>query len=292
MRFAALMLVSGCGFSITAGGNAPDDAALDDAELVDLAADMPIDIMLPDDDDDDDDTVVDTQDNCPLVTNTDQHDEDLDARGDSCDPCPQISGANADTDGDGIGDACDPRPTMAGDVLVRFDGFALASSSVPTPWAAIGGFPGDWGTSGDALRLDTNDTAHLLRIDAGGENTMIDFELDASLPGQNVPSVSAIVNGDTGLTSFTACSILHTEQSRRLQTFANGAFSSLASAGSIVMVPGTHRLVARLDDTATRCTFVPGGVLSNFVEPERRFVGLRVRNLRVAIKYIAVYRSP
>jgi hypothetical protein len=60
--------------------------------------------------DSDGDGVLDTEDNCPAIANPTQHDEDADATGDPCDPCPHLvaAGGGPDGDGDGVGDACDP----------------------------------------------------------------------------------------------------------------------------------------------------------------------------------------
>lgn len=74
-----------------------------------------------DDEDDDNDGVLDINDNCPLVANADQADNDGDGEGDVCDDdddndgildiddnCPLTANADqADFDGDGIGDVCD-----------------------------------------------------------------------------------------------------------------------------------------------------------------------------------------
>lgn len=73
--------------------------------------------------DTDRDGIPDDHDNCPMVPNTDQANEDGDAFGDACDPCPQISGTGADSDGDKIGDACDPNPAAA-DTVWLFNGFS------------------------------------------------------------------------------------------------------------------------------------------------------------------------
>ncbi|NNF18692.1 MAG: T9SS type A sorting domain-containing protein, partial [Flavobacteriaceae bacterium] len=73
------------------------------------------------DDDDDNDGILDINDNCPLIANADQANNDMDAEGDACDPdddndgiidtednCPFTANADqADTDADGIGDVCD-----------------------------------------------------------------------------------------------------------------------------------------------------------------------------------------
>jgi hypothetical protein len=69
----------------------------------------------------DDDTILDTEDNCQLVPNTDQANNDGDTQGDACDPdddndtvadgddnCPFVANLDKrDTDQDGRGNACD-----------------------------------------------------------------------------------------------------------------------------------------------------------------------------------------
>ena len=61
------------------------------------------------DSDDDNDNVLDTSDNCPLTSNQNQANSDGDSLGNACDNCPSITNQNQlDTDQDGIGDACDP----------------------------------------------------------------------------------------------------------------------------------------------------------------------------------------
>ncbi|QQP53974.1 Uncharacterized protein FKW44_006638, partial [Caligus rogercresseyi] len=66
------------------------------------------------DEDADNDGIPNTPDNCPLVSNPDQADTEVDGddkRGDACDNCPYLPNINQiDTDGDGVGDVCDNCP--------------------------------------------------------------------------------------------------------------------------------------------------------------------------------------
>ncbi len=62
---------------------------------------------LPQNRDVDGDTVVDINDNCPLVANLLQADQDRDGRGDLCDNCVSVANPNQhDADANGVGDAC------------------------------------------------------------------------------------------------------------------------------------------------------------------------------------------
>jgi hypothetical protein len=120
-------------------GTTHPDAAVHDAISIDG---RPIDGPPGDGDGD---GVLDNVDNCPSKANVDQHDEDGDAIGDLCDPCPHINGDKADQDGDGVGDACDPQPTIAKQSIIFFDPFTTNRSE----WTAAGGAT----ITGDTLKL-------------------------------------------------------------------------------------------------------------------------------------------
>jgi hypothetical protein len=63
--------------------------------------------------DSDRDGVDDFSDNCPLVANHDQADEDDDGLGDACDPCLGGLQLGTDADEDGVDDGCDACPDGA-----------------------------------------------------------------------------------------------------------------------------------------------------------------------------------
>lgn len=121
--------------------------------LVDLDSDM--------------DTVLDTLDNCPLISNVDQADGDSDGLGTACDNCIDVANpdqsnldsdalgdfcdncvlvenpSQADSDADGLGDACDPCSLGAATDLIpltldwNFNGIAHAGEEA-SPDAASG----------------------------------------------------------------------------------------------------------------------------------------------------------
>jgi hypothetical protein len=88
----------------------------------------------PIDPDRDGDGVPNEQDLCPDLAEVVMHDEDGDAVGDTCDPCPLDAGTTGDADGDGIHDACDPGPQPH--CLALFDSLA---SYTAADWDRVAG---------------------------------------------------------------------------------------------------------------------------------------------------------
>lgn len=152
-------LPDGIGHSCGGGMEAPIDAAIDGAVDIDAAIDGPPS-------DPDGDGIIGANDNCPTIANASQHNEDSDALGDVCDPCP-VSTTNTDADGDGIGNDCDPRPNMPGDTLVLFEPFA---TTIPAAWN-IG--VGSWTVVNDELRITGSATPYGLRTNIPATSRMM-----------------------------------------------------------------------------------------------------------------------
>ncbi|HEY5921249.1 MAG TPA: thrombospondin type 3 repeat-containing protein [Kofleriaceae bacterium] len=107
----------------------------------------------------DGDGVDNALDNCPERANADQHNEDSDAPGDVCDPCPHLTGGAIDGDGDGVGDACDPQPTIAKQMIRFFDPFTTDM----TGWMHESGA----GRVGETLRISGADLSSYLMLTTG-----------------------------------------------------------------------------------------------------------------------------
>ncbi|MBC7973958.1 MAG: thrombospondin type 3 repeat-containing protein [Myxococcales bacterium] len=286
-----------CGFRSTPqaidDGRPADDAA-DDGGIVgrvDAAIDGPSD---------DGDGVAAADDNCPVTANADQHDEDGDDVGDACDLCPQIANATTDEDGDGVGDACDPHPTVTGDVLVKFEPFA-GDGNLPPGWQSRGaGRPEDWVRGDDVLRLVANDETRVATFDAGAPRHAIDVGVSVAEIGGGQSFLTALADMRTDIRQFFACGMrfdsMVNGKSRELLRFDaddTPQFTSIETDTSDPPAVGAYRLAFWLEADRAIC-LIPQGTNLHLQTDEvvpfgHSFVGLRVRNLTVELRYVAVY---
>ena len=162
------MVLMACSFHATSPGAPADGADGADGAADGAAIDAPVQIdAMPDGSpnvDTDGDGVVDAQDNCPTVANTDQRDWDGDHHGDACDHCPHLASAtDPDGDGDGVGDACDPRPATAGDARALWVGFYDAADIAGWTDGGTGGI-GTWAVTGGKLVQSATDPAQFASL--------------------------------------------------------------------------------------------------------------------------------
>jgi hypothetical protein len=135
-------------------------------------------------DDFDTDGVTDLNDNCPLVANPTQADDDMDFSGNLCDNCPaDTNGDQLNSDGDSFGDICDncPADNNESQADVDIDGVGSACDncvSISNPSQLDTDLDG----SGDACDIDDDNDG----IDDGVDNCPLDSntaQVDTDLDG-------------------------------------------------------------------------------------------------------------
>jgi hypothetical protein len=111
----------------------------------------------------DSDGVDDRDDNCPLVANRDQVDDDADDAGDACDNCPpgsvpvEINPDQADADADGVGDVCDNCSAQANPTQSDLDGDGVGDPCDGCIDADHDGYGTTGGAPNDCLGADCDD---------------------------------------------------------------------------------------------------------------------------------------
>jgi hypothetical protein len=181
-------ILAGCGLSKDLGSG--DALPSGDATTADTAGPS---------NDVDGDGVVNTSDNCPTKSNPMQFNEDGDATGDECDPCPQFAAASADADddSDGVGNGCDPRRNTPGDVLAYWNGFHEASTTLPAPLEVIHGSVARWSIAGGNLvytRVDEDWGIVAVDVASSAHTVDLDVEITAAYGVSFAAAAGAVVD--------------------------------------------------------------------------------------------------
>lgn len=293
-RWFAVCLLSGCGFSVSNGGNA--------GQPID-AAPRPIDAPLDPDLDEDDDGVLNAADNCPAIANPMQFNEDADAHGDECDPCPQLAAAGDDADGDadGVGDGCDPHPTVAGDKLAYWNGFHEASTTPPAALTTIHGSAARWSISNDRLEFKRVDEDwSILAFETLDKNHTTDAVLDITASYGTLAAAAAGVAVDVASNDDDAFDCqARIDSPRRELWYWNGrglgAWTELNTVSTTTPL-GSYRIVLERTPTDLYCKTTRNNasvqVTSTADTANRTRAGVFARNVDVRFSYIAIYTSP
>jgi hypothetical protein len=185
--------------------------------------------------DGDNDGKRDFEDNCPGVANVNQENEDGDALGDACDPCPVIKDDDIDSDGDGIGGGCDQDPANGGDHVILFETFnAPPQTATNVGWDFIDG------------------EARLSDGSAGGPVSELRFAITATanqtmLVGLTIAMFANDTTGSVGTfdqSGAYACQIVHASNQLQLQDAGGAPIDVQAltqsTLGADILLDQTH----------------------------------------------------
>jgi hypothetical protein len=243
--------------------------------------------------DTDGDGHLDAVDNCPMMANPTQHDEDTDNRGDVCDPCPHLMVHGGDADNDKIPDNCDPRPNTAGDTLVRFETFV--GNALPAGWIVRAGPSGDFVVAGDALTINAAASTHVITFEANSRLHAID--IGVTIPASAITTfVTAMTDARSDIAAYFGCGVRVDTAEREMFRFESSSFSDLGSdpdPQDTPVFPGTYRIWTGVFATGQRCA-VPSATLGHVMVSQetgedRSHVGIRGGGAQFVVRYAAIY---
>lgn len=225
------------------------DAGVDSA--FDAPTDAAIDAMIdaPPNLDFDNDGVLNGVDNCQTVSNANQNNEDGDALGDVCDPCP-VSTNNADGDNDGVGNDCDPRPTIAGDNIVLFEGF---KQGLPAGWDMSGNWTAQTATGEVTGSAASGASAGLMTtITIQSQDTVSASLTPLTLAG-NVNSTGIVTNRMPNATQI-VCTLFRVQGMEGLSVYDAADLAGATSVTYDMTLNQTYVLRLRRESPMYTCT--------------------------------------
>lgn len=174
-----------------------------------------------------------------------------------------MSTTDPDGDGDGIGDACDPRPTLAGDLLVRWDGF-YDDSVAATAWTKSGG---TWSVANGKLRQTDAQTIAFITPPGTVDRVYLAYAFDAVTVGPaftigfngNSRTIYPTVGDFAGVVQQThsyGCAITK-DPTNNVLAWASfgGKTQSSAEAWTADLVAGQRYTIVQTLATTNRCDF-------------------------------------
>ncbi|MBP9205673.1 MAG: thrombospondin type 3 repeat-containing protein [Kofleriaceae bacterium] len=249
----------------------------------------------------DGDGVDDARDNCPGVSNADQHDEDGDRAGDTCDPCPfldpsTIGASDLDGDADGLPDYCDPRPADEGDRLLLFLPMHQGDPSLRLGADAV--------LEGDRLVVARGDGAIVRIVTPTREDLVIVagdlLEIGSSDAPQQVTLSTSVRGNDRAYCEVYRPPGPATATGLKITQLMSGAYSTFASTPTaFTLGPFAAVLEASVEAQKVACHHTAGGgAPAPTVSAEVRLeVGaelrLGVQGVGLAVDYLAQFsRGP
>jgi hypothetical protein len=225
------------------------------------------------------------------------HDEDGDGIVDACDACPVVPNEDPkNMDGDALPDACDPHPAMPGDSIGAFFPF----DTMPAGFSAASGSITDWHVERDALSIDIGAMTDIIVVDVGFANQALVLGGDAISVRTDATSVlSAIIDANKDASTYVGCGLRFDTHVRELFDYdgskpATQQFTGLDTDNTPPMVvarPYDIGVVAGATVQSCDIVDMTAHILSGPVaQRQNNFVGIRARDVNVAIDYMIVYR--
>jgi len=252
-------------------------------------------------DDVDADGVKNMVDNCPSMSNADQHDEDVDLVGDVCDNCPHIKNATqVNGDNDGVGDACDPRPAQNGDTIALFIPFHVLPAGVSATL-------GNWTIQNDAYRSGSfNDSEFIV----AGNRDKIVVEIGGAVEQVQGETWIAVSVGEHGMPAkFHDCGYLDIPASGGNPADNHNGIIEYYDGQNFDLRAGNHMLNNRLSGAFTirvgansvtnqvTCTTIDSRTTANTSDGqattlEAGTVGVKSYGATYLVNYLIVYGQP
>jgi len=190
-------------------------------------------------------------------------------------------------------------------VLVKFEPFT-GTGNLPAGWQSKGGGqPTDWQRGNDALTIAADNATRLAIVDSGSPHHAIDIGVDVTsvrVNGTELQFLGGLTDARSDIHQFFGCEMRFDNQpagmDRELFEYDaadNPQFTGLqADVIEPPVAPGSYRIQFVMEGQSENC------VIPNGANPHRQtdtvnskgntFVGLRVNNVTVAFRYVAIYK--
>jgi hypothetical protein len=227
-----------------------------------------------------------------------QFDEDGDALGDDCDPCPIARpSARADTDTDGVDSPCDPDPTLDGNRISLFEAF---NNGLPASWRKEGG--GTWDArGGEAIFTATDPTMTAILtvpvpLSSRHMAVQASYRIDR-VDGAATTNLAGVISIDRRPAGITPVSCSGTRAGGMDSLIVDSTAGTAAKPLANLFDPGGLYRIAQLIDNATgACAMTAntqtGAVSAATTGEAPTEAGLTARAVDAKFQYLLIVQRP